>query len=141
VDRAEIFKSQSREVALMHARTSAYAKGRGFILRQNDSAAARASLERAAENFALSDFPEELTVSALEQRAFYAVQPDDAQRWWMATLADIAPRSDALDYFESARDVKDMMEIWEFEEEVWQLGTVDGIDLEKLIPKAVRKTS
>jgi hypothetical protein len=111
MDRAEIFKAEAKDVALLHARRKAFANGRGFILRKNLSPSAVASLEQAAQNFARSEPPAHLADTPVETQAFYAIQPDDAARWWSFGFADVAPRTDAHDHFESAEDIKEMIEM------------------------------
>jgi hypothetical protein len=83
MDRAEIFKAEAKEVALMHARGKAFANGRGFVIRKNLSPAAIASLEQAAHVFARSEPPAHLRDTPVETQAFFSVQPDDAARWWL----------------------------------------------------------
>jgi hypothetical protein len=104
--RHDTFITEARETALMHARRKAFAKGRGFVLRKSD--AEDASLQCAAAAFARR--PTLANGASIRTQAIDAIPQDDAERWFPSRLADVAPRTDALDHFESAQAVAEMFE-------------------------------
>lgn len=109
-EREVVFIEHVREVALFHARHRAYANGRGFVLRPNLSSAARGSLQQAALAFSRWAVPDHLMDASAEAQAFHFITPDHTHRWYDFTLTDVAPRTDALDHFESREQVQKVIE-------------------------------
>lgn len=74
------------------------------------SPAARGSLQQAALAFSRWAAPDHLIDASVEAQAFHFITKDDAHRWYDFTLTDVAPRTDALDHFESREQVQKVIE-------------------------------